>query len=87
MTQERVALDDLFVAREAIIAAIIGEMPADHGRFLVSFEEGRPDWTLLGLPNANDLPAVLWRQQSLGTLPLEKRAAQVAALKAVLGVG
>jgi predicted nucleotidyltransferase component of viral defense system len=87
MTQEPVALDDLLAAREAIIAAIVGEMPADHRRFLVSFEEGRPDWTLLGLPNAKDLPAVLWRQQNLDTLPPEKRAAQVAALKAVLGVG
>jgi hypothetical protein len=33
-------------------------MPQAHRRFLVSFESGTPDWTLLAVPKADRLPAV-----------------------------
>ena len=55
--------DDLIAAREALIAEIVGEMPDSHRQFLISFERGEADWTLLGVSRAADLPAVKWRQQ------------------------
>jgi hypothetical protein len=42
-----------------------GGMPTTHRRFLISFEKGKPDWDLLGLPRVDRLPAVLWRLQNL----------------------
>jgi hypothetical protein len=84
MTQEPVSRDELIAAREALIGGIVGEMPEPHRRFLISFERGEPDWTLLGVPGAAELPAVKWRQQNLDKLPKKKRDALVDALEKVL---
>ena len=64
MTDEPLPLEELLAAREALIADIVGKMPKDHRRFLVSFEREKPDWTLLGLPGAAALPAIKRRQQN-----------------------
>jgi len=84
MTQEPVAIEELVAAREALIGDIVGNMPAAHRHFLISFERGEPDWTRLGLPNVAALPAVRWRQYNLDRLVPEKRAALVANLEKVL---
>lgn len=84
MTDKPVTQDELVAAREALFAEIVGNMPDNHRRFLLSFERGKPDWTLLGVPYAAELPAVKWRQQNLDTLSEEKRAALVSGLEGVL---
>lgn len=85
MTEEDVPLEALLAARQQMIGFIIDEMPADHRAFLISFERGTPDWSLLGLPAAKDLPAVKWRQLNLDKLTEDKRGALVAQLEEVLG--
>jgi hypothetical protein len=45
----------------------------------------KPDWSLLGLPEAANLPAVKWRQQNLDRMQDKERAALVAQLKKILG--
>ena len=84
MTEEEVSQAELEEARETLIKTIIGAMPDEHKRFLISFEKGQPDWNLLGLSEAAELPGVLWRQKNLDTLTDEKRAALVANLEKVL---
>lgn len=84
MTAEPVTLAELYAARDALILNVVGQMPEAHRRFLISFEEGEPDWDLLGVPRAANLPAVRWRQQNLDILPKEKRADLVHRLVAVL---
>jgi predicted nucleotidyltransferase component of viral defense system len=85
MTPEPVSQDSLEKAREELIANVIGKMPKEHKRFLMSFEEGEPEWALLNVPSAEDLPTVRWRKQKLDELPAEKRKALVAGLEHVLG--
>ena len=65
---------------------LVGDMPAAHRHFLVSFERGEPDWDLLGLPRVDKLPAVLWRQQNLDKITKNKRAELVAHLERVLSL-
>ena len=84
MTREPAPLDELIDARENLITMIVGDMPLDHRRFLISFERGEPDWPLLALEEIADLPAVRWRQQNLDTLADQKRADLVAQLESVL---
>jgi hypothetical protein len=84
MTQEPVALADLEAAREAIIAAMVADMPEDHRRFLAGFKRGEPDWALLGIPEAQHLPAVMWKQRNLAKLPDARRGELVDALARVL---
>jgi predicted nucleotidyltransferase component of viral defense system len=85
MTPEPVSQDSLQKAREALIENIVGKMPKDHRRFLLLFEEGKPEWALLNIPGAKDLPAVRWRKQRLDELPANKRKELIAGLVKVLG--
>lgn len=84
MTAEVVALEDLLEAREALIAAVAGDMPESHKEFLLGFKRGQPDWNLLGVPAAADLPAVRWKQINLDKLSAEHRAKLVGQLRSVL---
>jgi predicted nucleotidyltransferase component of viral defense system len=84
MTAAPVPIEELEVAREQLIASVVGEMPDAHRRFLVSFERGEPDWELLDVPAARQLPAVRWRQQNLDTLTAAARVELVSKLEAVL---
>lgn len=84
MTDETVTLDELHEEREILISDVVGNMPEDHKKFLLSFERGEADWNLLGLPGAAELPAIKWRQENLNKLSKEARAGLVAALEKVL---
>jgi len=84
MTEEAVTLKELVEEREILITDIVGNMPDDHKKFLLSFERGEPDWKLIGLPKAAELPAIKWRQHNLDSLPKERRAELVASLEKVL---
>lgn len=81
MSEELVSLDELLAARTSIVDAIVGNMPANHRRFLVSFEAGEPDWSLLAIPKVEKLPAVKWRQQNLAKLTKNRRIDLVAQLE------
>ncbi|MGY8663485.1 nucleotidyl transferase AbiEii/AbiGii toxin family protein [Bradyrhizobium sp. UFLA05-109] len=84
MTDKPVSKDELIAARKKLVDEIVGKMPDDYRKFLVSFERGQPDWDLLDVPDAADLPAVRWRQQNLDKLSKEKRDQLVDGLKKVL---
>ncbi len=84
MTETPVTVEELVEARETLISDIVGGMPRDHRDFLLSFKQGQPDWSLLGLPGAEDLPAVRWKLQNLAKLTKNKRAALLERLSEVL---
>lgn len=84
MTTVDVPLEELIAARMALVADIVGRMPEAHRRFLIGFKQGAPDWALLGVPAAAELPAVRWKQQNLERLSGKARARLVAELQAVL---
>jgi hypothetical protein len=86
MTESPVTLDELLQTRDDVIASIVGNMPADHRRFLISIKRGKPDWALLDLPGAEALPAVRWRLENLARLDATKRAALLTRLGEVLGI-
>lgn len=87
MAETAVTLEDLYKTREDFIAELVGKMPEEHRRFLVSFEEGRPDWGLLDVPDAAKLPAVQWRLQNLAKIEAKKREKLVEDLRTALGMG
>ncbi|WP_141340239.1 nucleotidyl transferase AbiEii/AbiGii toxin family protein [Bradyrhizobium sp. USDA 3458] len=84
MTVDEVSLDELLEARETLIAEIAGKMPQVHKDFLIGFKRGQPDWSLLGVAGAAQLPAVRWKQINLDKLPAEHRAKLVEQLEQVL---
>jgi predicted nucleotidyltransferase component of viral defense system len=84
MTAEPVSMEDLTRARESLIETVVGKMPEQHRQFLLSFERGKPEWSLLELPGASDLPAIRWRRENLDKLRSAERAQLVSKLETVL---
>lgn len=84
MTEEPVSLEELIEAREAIIAAMVADMPAKHRTFLMGFKLGNPDWAALDIEGAATLPAVQWKQQNLDNVSTAKRSALAERLKDIL---
>lgn len=86
MVEQPVSLDDLLKAREDLITEIVGKMPEEHKRFLISVKKGEPVWSLLDLPDAKDLPAVRWKLENLAKLSEKKRSELLEGLSAALGL-
>jgi len=86
MVTKPVTLDELLQAREDLIREIVGKMPVQHRRFLLAVKKGKPDWTLLDLPGAEDLPAVRWKLENLAKLSARRRGELVAGLSYALGM-
>jgi Nucleotidyl transferase AbiEii toxin, Type IV TA system len=86
MTDTRVTIDDLIQAREQLIADIVGKMPEDHKKFLVSLKKGEPEWKRLGVDGAETLPAVRWRLENLAKIDRKNRDALIERLRKVLQV-
>ncbi len=87
MTTLPVSLEELSETRETLVSVIVGQLPDHHRRFLLSFERGEPDWALLSVPTASDLPAVRWRLQNLALLTKDERDRLVRLLESVLFAG
>jgi predicted nucleotidyltransferase component of viral defense system len=86
MVDEPVSLEDLLKAREDLIREIVGNMPEEHRRFLLSVKRGEPDWSLLNLPGAENLPAVRWKLENLAKLSVDRRGQLLKGLNDALGI-
>ena len=86
MTETPVTLDDLMKARQTMVTEVIGDMPQHHREFLVDFEAGSPDWSMLNIKGADKLPAVKWRQMNFDHLDRNDRIENVSQLAEVLTI-
>lgn len=84
MTDSPVSIEELVGTQQLMIGSLIGEMPDQHRAFLTSYEKGNPEWSLLNVPHAPDLPAVRWRQHNLDKLAADQRAKLVELLERAL---
>jgi hypothetical protein len=84
MTEEVVAIEELMETQQEIIEMLIGGMPDHHREFLIGFERGEPDWSLLKIRHVADLPAIRWRQRNLDKLKPEQRSALAELLQSSL---
>ncbi|KJE33761.1 hypothetical protein UF64_18830 [Thalassospira sp. HJ] len=85
MTEDVIDIDELISTQTEMIDLLIGKMPDRHRKFLIDFESGAPDWSMLNIGDAAMLPAVRWRQLNLDKLKADKRIALVDLLKSSLG--
>ena len=77
-------LKDINETLDRIMAAIINRRPrrqrltGNIAAFLLSVHDAKPDFHLVGLPEAADLPAVRWKLINLGKLKENNRAKHAA---------
>jgi len=87
MTAAPVALGELTDARSQLIADIQCRLKGPAAEFLMTLQAGEPDFTLIGLPQAADLPAIKWKILNLKKLITDnpdKHRAQTDSLNAIL---
>lgn len=68
MTTEPVTLDALLAARERMFQELPSALDANEREFLRTLVRAQPDWSLLGIPHLEELPAIRWRLQNLEQL-------------------
>jgi predicted nucleotidyltransferase component of viral defense system len=81
MTETPVTLAELESTREELVRSLVRDMPQAHKDFLLGFEAGSPDWSLLSAPHAAEFPAVRWRQINLDKLDAAARDRLVVSLR------
>ena len=84
MTREPISLEALADTARTLHADIMSRLHGDVASFLLSLHDAEPDFGLIGLPEAADLPAVRWKLINLKKLRdanPAKHAAQRGALE------
>lgn len=85
MTNEPIELATLLDARQQLITNITANMPEHHKKFLHSFYNRTPEWDLLGITAAQNLPAVRWREFNLDKSGKGTKEALLEKLAGVIG--
>jgi predicted nucleotidyltransferase component of viral defense system len=89
MTAEPVPLDDLLATRERMIRDVQSMLDANERQFLLTLVAAEPDWSLLDVAHASELPGVRWKLHNLGQLRNanpKKFAEQSTTLARLLGI-
>ena len=68
MTTEPVTLEALLETRERLFRELPAALDANEREFLRTLVRAEPDWSLLGIPHLEELPAIRWRLQNLRTV-------------------
>jgi len=84
MAQVSVPVKELEFVWETLISNLNAALTDEEKRFLLSFKSLEPDWTLLGLPNIEALPAVRWKMLNLGKMDKARHAQALRNLEGVL---
>ncbi|MGH8680833.1 MAG: nucleotidyl transferase AbiEii/AbiGii toxin family protein [Burkholderiales bacterium] len=79
-----VALRDLLDAREALIRAIHARIGDKERALLLSVKRLEPDWSLLAVRHAPELPGIRWKLRNLERMDAGKRRAAIDNLERVL---
>lgn len=80
MTFQKISIKDLEETRVKLIKMLPQQLTQDEVKFLITFLESKPDWSLLKLNNIENLPAVQWKQINLKKLPSEKIRSEIGHL-------
>jgi hypothetical protein len=84
MTAEPIEAEVLLDIHERLLARVAGWLDEPSCAFLRSIEDQRPDFDLIGLPHAADLPAVRRKLHNLAQRTDAKRAADRSQLEETL---
>ena len=71
MTVDPVNIDALLSARKRLIGDIQSRLNGNAAEFLRTLQAAEPDFTLIGLPQAADLPAIKWKVLNLKKLMID----------------
>ena len=68
MMRKRVELSDLYLAKDQLVKGLQERLDRRTMNFLEDFHQCRPDFSMIGLPQVESLPAVRWKLLNLEKL-------------------
>jgi predicted nucleotidyltransferase component of viral defense system len=86
MTREPVSAASLLDVRARLLQRVSDLLDAPSHAFLESVEREAPDFNLIGLPHAAELPGVRWKLANLGQRSAAKRKADYKQLATALAI-
>ena len=84
MTVEPVPLEALLETRDRLAREVRTRLDDGLKRFLLSVQRAEPEWELLGVEGAAQLPAVKWRMLNLRKMTSDARQKELGRLHEVL---
>ncbi len=84
MASVEVKYEELVRVRKTLIEEINKRITDDERAFLVSFKGRKPQWDLLGVDRAQDMPAVKWKLSNLVKMDPDKHKKALHQLKKVI---
>nr|WP_298377524.1 nucleotidyl transferase AbiEii/AbiGii toxin family protein [uncultured Halomonas sp.] len=85
MARVDIPLQQLEDVRHELLTRLGQLMTVEDARFLLSFKQGAPDWTLFPLSGADQLPAVRWKLANIQKMGADKHRQSLELLEQVLG--
>lgn len=84
MAEAYVPLEELLAVRARLVELIHQGLSDNEKDFLLSFKSREPDWALLDLEGASELPAIKWKQINLAKMPEKKHKLALDKLADIL---
>jgi predicted nucleotidyltransferase component of viral defense system len=84
MSLREISINELDETREVLISKIHAMLTAEDKEFLISFKKGNPEWDLLAIDRAKDLPAIKWKLYNLDRMKPSARQKAVDKLESIL---
>lgn len=81
MTNIKFTYEDFEKTRDLLILEINSRLTNEQREYLVTLQEGFPNWQLLGLNGVSELPAVKWKLENIQKMDSKKRLEAVDNLK------
>lgn len=85
MARVDLPLQELEDVRHELLTRLGQLMIDEDVRFLLSFKQGTPDWTLLPLSGVDRLPAVRWKLANIQKMGADKHRQSLELLEQALG--
>lgn len=88
MSDEAFSYEEYEQARSELHRFVINGLTVDDKRFLISFEQGEPDWSLCHAGDLSNYPSVQWKLLNLTKLKKQNPAklyAEAEKLQEIFG--
>lgn len=72
MTEQSYMLEDLIQVQHELPLIISKGLTNSEKEFLLSFKNGKPDWSLIEITHPKDLPGVKWKLQNIQKMDITK---------------
>ena len=84
MTTESVPMEELQSARSLMVKQINEMLTDKRKQFLLTFKQGKPDWSLLNMHGIEQLPTIQWKLHNIRKMSKHKHKVALDKLEKVL---